>query len=494
MLKLLGPYRSVLAIAGARSLFVVALVARIPATAKSMALTLHVVLDQHRGYGAAGLVGMAMTVGMGIGAPFLGWMIDRRGLRPVLLLTGGVELAYWISAPFLPFPALLATTVVGGILGVPVFSVIRQAVAARVPEAQRRQAFALDSMIVELAFMVGPAVAVLAVTTMRGAGATMAAIGTLTVGAVVALWLLDPPIGRGRAAGAGDAVEGDAVEDDAVEGDATQGGRSVATAKVPLSTWLHPSFVLVLAVCLAASLILSGTEVSIVATLRHLGETQWSGLVIMSWCLVSLFGGFWHGSTARPWPLPLLVLLLGAGTVPVGLAGHWGWQWLCVALLPAGFVCAPTIASTVEAVSRAVPASARGQAMGLQGSAMTVGGSLGAPLAGVVIDNSAPAWGYAVTGGIGAVLAAVMLVVSRGGAVGAGDSLGAGVTPAAVPEAAVEVRLASASSPPPTRSRPPTGRAPRSAPPVRRAARCASRHRRSTPSPRAARTPIAAAR
>jgi MFS family permease len=417
VLKLLGPYRSVLAIAGTRSLFVVALLARVPATAKSMALTLHVVLDQHRGYGAAGLVGMAMTVGMGIGAPFLGRMIDRRGLRPVLLLTGGVELAYWISAPFLPYPALLATTVVGGILGVPVFSVIRQAVAARVPEAQRRQAFALDSMIVELAFMVGPAVAVLAVTTMHGAGATMAAIGTLTVGSVTALWLLDPPIGRARSAAGAEAA-----------------GDVAVVAKVPLSTWLHPSFVLVLAVCLAASLILSGTEVSIVATLRHLGETQWSGLVIMSWCLVSLLGGFWHGSTARPWPLPLLVLLLGAGTVPVGVAGHWGWPWLCLALLPAGFVCAPTIASTVEAVSRAVPASARGQAMGLQGSAMTVGGSLGAPLAGVVIDNSAPVWGFAVTGGIGAVLAAVMLAVSRSGAVGAA---GAGARPAAVPEAAV---------------------------------------------------------
>jgi MFS family permease len=398
VLKLFGPYRSVLAIAGTRSLFVVALFARLPSTAKSMALTLHVVIDQHRGYGAAGLVGMAMTIGMGIGAPFLGRMIDRRGLRPVLLLTGGVELAYWTTAPFLPYPALLATTVVGGILGVPVFSVIRQAVAARVPEAQRRQAFALDSMIVELAFMVGPAVAVLTVTTMHGAGATMAAIGTLTIGSVTALWLLDPPIGRSRGTARGDVGAGSAV-------------------KVPRSTWLHPGFLLVLAVCLAASLILSGTEVSIVAMLRGLGETQWSGVVIMTWCLVSLLGGFWHGTTARPWPLPLLVLLLGAGTVPVGIAGHWGWPWLCLALLPAGFVCAPTIASSVEAVSRAVPASARGQAMGLQGSAMTVGGSLGAPLAGAVIDHSAPAWGFAVTGGIGAVLAAVMLAVSRAGQV-----------------------------------------------------------------------------
>lgn len=395
MRTLFAPYRPVLATPGARSLFLVGLLARLPATGRSIALTLHVVLDQHRGYGEAGLVGMAMTVGFAIGSPIAGRVIDRRGLRPVLLVTGTAELAYWLAVPFLPYAVLLPATLIGGTLAVPVFGLLRLAVAATLPEEQRRQGFALDSMLVELAFMVGPAVAVAAVTSTHSGTATLMGIGALTVVSVVSLWILDPPVGKGRgsAAPAADAPR----------------------AKVTRRTWLHPEFVLVLAVCTAASLVLTGTDVSIVATLRALGQTQWSGVAIIAWCAASLVGGFWHGSTARPWRLPVLMLALGGLTVPVGLVGHFGWAWLCLALLPAGFVCAPTIASTVEAVSGAVPEAVRGQAMGLQGSAMTLGGSIGAPLAGTVIDHGSAGWGYAVAGGIGAALAATMLAYQRFG-------------------------------------------------------------------------------
>ena len=51
------PYRETLALPGIRSLLLVTLFARIPTTASTVTLTLHVVQDQHRGYGAAGLVG-----------------------------------------------------------------------------------------------------------------------------------------------------------------------------------------------------------------------------------------------------------------------------------------------------------------------------------------------------------------------------------------------------------------------------------------------------
>ena len=392
VLKLITPYKPILAMPGTRALFAVAFVARLPLTAKAMALTLHVVLDQGGSYAAAGLASMAMTIGMGVGAPLLGRMVDHRGLKPVLLLTGVSEAVYWVSAPFLPYPVLLATTfVLGGVLGVPVFSIIRQAVAARVPDAMRRQAFALDSMIVELVFMVGPALAIAAITSMHTATATMAAIGVLTVGSVVTLWVLNPPIGRG-AGGAGDGAPPE---------------------KVPLGSWVRPAFVLVLATGTAANLVLAGTDISITALLRQQNAVSMAGVCIFAWCLLSLLGGFWHGSTGRPWRLPVLMLLLGAGTIPVGFVGQFGWWWLALILLPAGFMCAPTLSSTAEAVAAAVPASARGQAMGLQGSAMTLGGAIGAPLAGTVVDASSPPWAFATTGAIGVVLAAAMLGYQR---------------------------------------------------------------------------------
>ncbi|MBW8807148.1 MAG: MFS transporter [Catenulisporales bacterium] len=397
MIKLLAPYKPVLAMPGTRALFVVAFLARLPLTAKSMALTLHVVLDQGGSYAAAGAASMAMTVGMGVGAPLLGRMVDRRGLKPVLVLTGVADTGYWVSAPFLPYPVLLVTSfALGGVLGVPVFSVIRQAVAARVPETLRRQAFALDSMIVELVFMVGPALAIASITTMRSATATLAGIGVLTVGAVTTLWVLNPPIGHGAHATAG--------------ADAETGAPA---AKLPLTLWFSPGFVLVLATGMAANLVLAGTDLSITALLRQQDAVKWAGVCIFAWCLLSLLGGFWHGSTPRPWRLPVLMLLLGAGTIPVGFVGQFGWWWLALILLPAGFMCAPTLSSTAEAVAAAVPASARGQAMGLQGSAMTLGAAIGAPLAGTVVDASSPPWAFAATGTIGVALAAVMLGYQR---------------------------------------------------------------------------------
>lgn len=95
-------------------------------------------------------------------------------------------------------------------------------------------------------------------------------------------------------------------------------------------------------------------------------------------------------------------------------------------LLPAGLLCAPALAASAHAVSQLVPSGARGEAMGLQNSALTVGLALGAPLAGAVIDASAPAWGFAATGLVGTVLALAVLPVElrrRRTAVAAGPAL-----------------------------------------------------------------------
>ncbi len=156
----LAPYRSVLGLPGVRPLLIVAILARIPSVAAGVTLTLHVVLELDRGYFAAGLVGTASTVGAAIGAPLLGRMVDRRGLRPVLVVCTIAEGVFWSIAGSLPYPLLLVLALVSGVLMLPVFSVVRQSLAALVPPEQRRPAYALDSMSVELSFMIGPALAV----------------------------------------------------------------------------------------------------------------------------------------------------------------------------------------------------------------------------------------------------------------------------------------------------------------------------------------------
>jgi MFS family permease len=60
-------------------------------------------------------------------------------------------------------------------------------------------------------------------------------------------------------------------------------------------------------------------------------------------------------------------------------------------------------------LARTVPAESRGEATGLLGSAFTAGTTLGAPFAGLVIDQAGPGWAFAAAGAVGAlvVLAAV---------------------------------------------------------------------------------------
>ncbi|MGC5020431.1 MFS transporter [Micromonospora sp. DT47] len=380
----LTPYRQALALPGLRPLLLVSVLARIPLTATGVTLTFFVVLDLGRGYGAAGLVGAALTVGAALGSPLLGRVVDRRGLRPVLALTTVAEAVFWASAPALSFPVLLPAAFLAGLLALPIFSVIRQSIAAMVPAERRRPAYALDSMSVELSFMVGPALAVALATTVS-ARTTLWLVGAGIVASGAALWLLNPPT---RSA------------------DEPAGPQP----RVPRRQWLTPRLLAVLAVSTAATLVLGGTDVAVVAVLRASGEVGWTGAVLSMWAVASLVGGFGYGAVSRSFSPLALMAALALCTIPVGLGGgHW-WL-LCLALIPAGALCAPTIAATSDAVSRLAPAGVRGEAMGLHGSAVTVGIALGAPLAGAVIDASAPLWGFVVPGAVGLLVALAVLPV-----------------------------------------------------------------------------------
>ena len=377
-------YKSVLALPGMRGFMLVSLIARIPSTAWTTALTLSIVLDRHRSYAEAGAATAAFTIGLAAGSPLLGRAVDRHGPRPVLLLTGLVSLLFWNLVPVLPYPVLLPAAVFCGALQVPVMTLVRQSLAARVPESVRRQAYSLDSMAVELSFMVGPALAVLAITQLGEATSTLHVLGFGIGLSAAVLYAYNPR----TAAPATDGADATAL---------TEGARA-SKAETAGTSWLAPGFVLILAVCAACCVILSATDVAIVAVLRGHGEIAWAGIVVIIWCAASMAGGFVHGAMRRPLSMTVLLLLLGALSMPVGTAGSW-WL-LCLAAIPAGLACAPTIASTVDAVSRAVPAERRGQAMGLHSAALTAGSAVGAPLIGVVIDRAGPGWGMAAVGSL----------------------------------------------------------------------------------------------
>src|SRR3954447_23964598 len=113
------------------------------------------------------------------------------GLRRVVLPSLLVTAACWSVAPFVGYWPLLGLAALAGLFVVPTFSVIRQAVLVAAPEGDRRTALALDSVAVEMSFMVGPVLGVWAATVWPTSW-VLFGIEMLGVLAAIALWVADP--------------------------------------------------------------------------------------------------------------------------------------------------------------------------------------------------------------------------------------------------------------------------------------------------------------
>jgi MFS family permease len=195
-----------------------------------------------------------------------------------------------------------------------------------------------------------------------------------------------------------------------------------------------PAMLGVLAATVGVLAVLGGTDVSIVAHVRAAGQVGQGWLVFLVWSLASMIGGLIFGGIHRPVPVYWLLLALGLLTIPVGAApGTWG---LALALIPAGFLCAPALSASTAAISVLVPEQRRGEAMGWLGSAMTLGLTIGTPAAGSAIDLFGAWAGFALLGTLGVAVALVGLLLvgwrtDRPGSDDSADELGApsGVSP-----------------------------------------------------------------
>ncbi|GAB3876366.1 hypothetical protein GCM10029964_023000 [Kibdelosporangium lantanae] len=296
-------YRQVLTVPGMAPLLGVSLIARVAITADVMALTMYVVLGLHMSYAAAGGVAATMTAGVALGGPLLGRMIDRRGARAVLLATVVAQVVFWLGVPVLPYGFLLGTAFVAGLLMVPAPLVTRQAIAAMTTVAQRRAAFALESVQGELSYMVGPPIVIL-VAAQVSPGVVAWGVGAAIVAGGAGIALLNPPVRAAHEVAAGPADRPHRRE------------------------WLGPGMIAVLVMAFGVTVLLSGTDLAIVATLEETGQVSWAAVVVAVYGISSITGGLVYGALSRPLPTWLLLGLLGLATVPAGLAHSWpGCAW-----------------------------------------------------------------------------------------------------------------------------------------------------------------------
>jgi MFS family permease len=364
-----------------RRILVLALLIRIPLWAAGVVLTLHVVTHLDRSYTEAGLIEMVLALALAISGPWRGRRLDRIGLRGAVTPSLVVLTATWSVAPWVGYWPLLGLAGLAGLFVVPSFSIVRQVLLAAVPLEQRTAALSVDSVFVEFSFMIGPVLGVLAATYLPTPVALMLCQLAAVLGAL-ALWVDNPPLGREP------------------EQDAT---------KHVVRDWLSPAVLMVLALCVAATVILTGEDLGAVAAMRQMGHTTSIGWVLALWGLGSAVGGIVYGALRRHPPASVLLVLLGLSTTLV--AGAEGRLAFTVLLFVSGLFCAPTITATIDDLSRVVPESVRGEAMGWHGSALTLGGAVGAPVVGWAIDHQDWQGGFELAGALGATIALLGLAV-----------------------------------------------------------------------------------
>src|SRR5262245_36931661 len=350
----LGAYRPVLANRDTRNALVLGFFIRVPMWAGAVILTLHVVSSLGRSYGAAGLVTAASTIAVAISGPWRGRLLDRIGLRRTVGPSLVVQVVCWSIAPWVGYAPLIAFAALAGLFVVPTFSILRQVIIRSVPSDQRRTALSLDSSATELSFMAGPAIGVLLATTWDTSWALLVCeLASAAAGFV--LWLVNPPLtsqaqgdhldsGEELGEGARAEVIADGARPDGMpasadrpRGRAFRGFITVGVAAVYLAA-------------LCSTLVLSGTDVSIVAALRSFGATTSIGWVLALWGAGSLVGGLVYGAWHRSISVFWLLAGLAATTAPVALAS--GVPAFAVLITVSGLLCAPTITATVEQLSR----------------------------------------------------------------------------------------------------------------------------------------------
>ncbi|MFC9680513.1 MFS transporter [Streptomyces sp. NPDC056948] len=377
-------YRRVLALPGIGSLMLLGLFSKIAVVAIPVVLNLAVVLGLDRGFGAAGLVITAWTVGVGIGGPLQGRMMDRYGARPVLLASVAAQLLFWGFGPLLSYEGLVAGAVAVGLLNLPGFALVRLRLAVAIPDEDRNAAFALDAMTSNISYMVGPALGV-TVATAVSSTASMRGLGVIVSLAGLGLALLNPAVR------------------------ATTSESGTQPPKPTFRTWFTPALVPVLMATTATTLATAGYETAIVGGLRHSGQLGFSGLVLTVCGFCSLIGALVYGTIKRPPGFAVIAGLVGLTTVVGGFAtGQW-WL-LCLAMALPAALCSPAFASTGSAASALAPEGARGVVMGTYSAALTVGNSIGPALSGAVQDSAGPRWAFVVIGLTGAALSALALL------------------------------------------------------------------------------------
>ncbi|WP_293798945.1 MFS transporter [uncultured Bosea sp.] len=383
-----NPYREIFQAPGAFAFSGAGFIARLPASMVGLGIV--TMLSERRGeYAIAGAVAATFALASALITPQVSRLVDRYGQRRVLmpaaaagaLALGGLMLSTWARAPSW---LLFVFALLAGLM-----PSIGAMVRARWTEFYRdtpqlRTAFAFESVVDEVIFIVGPIVAIgLSVSLFPEAG-PLAALIFLVVGVplLCAQRRTEPPV-RTRTAEADTSV-------------IRVGGVQVVVLAM-----------------IAVGAIFGTAEITAVAFAEVQGQKAAASFVLAIYAAGSLIVGLVFGTLRLKASLATQFLaaiaLAAATTLP--LLAVTGLASLALVFFMAGAAVSPTIIIAMGLIERLVPPRqlTEGMTWGITG--IGIGMAAGASAAGVLIDAFGAHSGFWISVGAGA---AALLVVLAG--------------------------------------------------------------------------------
>jgi len=404
----LHAYRQVLSDRRAVAFSLAGFVARLPLSMTGIGIVLLVSLTTGS-FGQAGLLTAAATLTGAFVAPVWGRATDRVGQARVLLITvliNVVSVALLVTAIESSWPIAVSLAAAVGVgIG---FSLAGSAVRARWTLRLNGSplldtAFALEAMLDEVVFIIGPVLVTFLATALHPAlGISVSAvIGLAGAVGLAAQRSSQPPI-RSELH--------------------NHGGSSRLPWRV---------LVPVAIACVGLGMVFGAMEVNVVAFAKEAGVLPYAGLILMAWSFGSLVAGAvtgvitWRVPPARRFRVGATLLALSLLPLP------FVSQPVAVALLLilSGMAIAPTLIASVGVTQSAVDQTRLIEALAWSSTGLAAGVAAGAAVVGHVIDSSGAQAGF-VAVAIAGLLLALGAIFVRGPRLGAEPSVDQRHTPA----------------------------------------------------------------
>ncbi|HEX4859058.1 MAG TPA: MFS transporter, partial [Usitatibacteraceae bacterium] len=367
--RLLAPYRAFLAQPDVPAMIACAWLSRMPVAMNGLAMLLFMRAELGN-FAAAGTIVGAFFVAMAVAAPIEGRLIDRFGPKWPLRVAGTLHplfllALFWQGTQHASQGLLTAIAVGCGLFAPPVTILTRTTWRHRFEdEANRKMAYSIDSVMIELNFTAGPLVVAALVAALDAAQGFAVVIGVSITALLI--FLASPILKYWKTGPAAD--------------------------RHLLGPLTNPRLVLLFVMTFGLTLCFGFLEVGYPAYATLIGSVSLGGVLLALNALGSGTGGFLYGAIHTSMPLERqFALALGIMSLPLFFHGPVDSAiGFCVLAFVSGLMIAPALTAQTLLITRLAPPQYATEAFTWSSTFIVTGIGIGMAAGGVLAERVHP--------------------------------------------------------------------------------------------------------